>query len=131
MTDEAAERLRIYESFVNTGGPPAPSPLWPALAADRWIVLDTAGDLLMAHPFSARPTAFPVISEGRRWYANCIWDALAIPAMLQVDAEIPARCAQSGVDLPIRIRSQRVEAPECLVHFAVPLRQWWADIVFT
>jgi hypothetical protein len=85
----------------------------------------------MAHPFSARPTTFPVISGDRRWYANCIWDALAIPAMLQMDAVIPARCAQSGVELPVRIRDQRAEAPPCVVHFAVPLRQWWDDIVFT
>jgi hypothetical protein len=131
MDAEASERARIYRHFVDTGRPPDPSPLWPALAAKRWIVLDGNGSLLMAHPFSARPTAFPVVSGDRRWYANCIWDALAIPAMLQIDADIPARCAQTGAALPIRIRNQQAEDPGCVVHFAVPLRHWWDDIVFT
>jgi hypothetical protein len=131
MNELLEERQRIYRSFVETGRPPAPSPLWPELARERWIVLDKQGGLLMAHPYSARPTAFPVRSGEKVWYANCIWDALVIPAMIGVDAELPARCAQTRVKLPLRVRGQRLEAPECVMHFAVPVRQWWDNIVFT
>ena len=36
-------------------------------------------------------TDYRVSSGGRTWWANCAWDALAIPAALTVDARIEAK----------------------------------------
>jgi len=36
----------------------------------------------MAPPFSGVETAFPAEVQGRRYYANCVWDALGVPAAL-------------------------------------------------
>ncbi len=50
--------------------------------------------ILMAFPFSAVATPFrvtrPVI--GRRYYANCAWDAVAFHAMLHEIIRIEGRC---------------------------------------
>lgn len=44
--------------------------------------LQENGELWRAAPFFAVSTAFPVEAGNRRWWGNCIWDALGIPAML-------------------------------------------------
>ena len=44
----------------------------------------------MAPPFSGIPTSFPVAARGRRYYANCVWDAYGVAAALHADAVIPA-----------------------------------------
>ena len=85
----------------------------------------------MAPPFSGIPTAFPVDAMGKRYYANCVWDAYGIPAALHADAFISAADAFSGEPLTLEIRGGRpVEFPY-LAHFAVPAARWWEDIVYT
>ena len=135
MTGLAGERLRIHRAFVETGLPPEPSPLWPALAREKWIVLDDAGQLRMAHPFSAAPTDFVVTAGERRWYANCAWDALAVMAMLR--SAVPGtlvfdtHCGGSGQPMRIEVNGDGPAASEARLHFAVPIRDWWKDIAFT
>ena len=130
-----AERTRILDSFLATARPPDPSPLWPQLAAARWIVLDDQGRLRMAHPFSAVETDFAVAGEGKRWFANCFWDALAVSAMvLQKSGEptaIHTHCGHSRQPMRIGISLDGPPPGPEMIHFAVPLRDWWNDIVFT
>lgn len=131
----AGERRRIHRAFVETGLPPEPGPLWPALAAERWIVLGDAGRLRMAHPFSAVVTDFVVTSGARRWYANCAWDALAVMAMVRSTATDPlifdTHCGGSGAPMRIEVNGDGPAASEACLHFAVPIRDWWKDIAFT
>ena len=49
----------------------------------RRLLVPEPGDpsrIRMAPPFSGIPTAFPVDARGKRYYANCVWDAYGIPA---------------------------------------------------
>jgi hypothetical protein len=88
-------------------------------------------EILMAHPFSSVPTAYVVRSGGRAFWANCAWDALAIPAMLGADASVDARCADCGDPIRFTFSAGTLEAPAAVIHFAVPPRRFWDNVVFT
>ena len=94
-------RLWIYQHFVDTGRAPSPVEiaahfqLTPSEVEDRLRRLQDEADALvllpgslciwMAEPFSAVPTSFLVRSGTRQWWGNCIWDALAILALIGTD----------------------------------------------
>ena len=56
---------------------------------------------------------------------------LGIPAALGVDAKITAHCAESGEKLELEVRAGRLSETAGVVHFLVPFRDWYADLVFT
>lgn len=86
----------------------------------------------MAHPFSAVPTPFRVHANGRAYWANCAWDMLGIPAALHADAEIEARYADTpDTTVTLRITDGRVYGHGEVVHFPLPFRSWYNDLVFT
>ncbi|HKQ59816.1 MAG TPA: organomercurial lyase [Candidatus Polarisedimenticolaceae bacterium] len=85
----------------------------------------------MAPPFSGVPTPFPVEARGRRYYANCVWDALGIPAALHADAVIPASDGFDGEQIVLEVRGERPLPRDCVIHFAVPAARWWDDIIDT
>lgn len=138
-------RLLIYQHFIDTGGPPTKSELAyrlelplkdiaeavQRLGAGKALVLQPLnGEVLMAEPFSAVPTAFQVESEGRSWWGNCIWDALGIPAMLNQDAHIRTSCGDCNEALVLTIRAGKLQRATGVVHYSVPPRRWWDDVVF-
>ena len=89
----------------------------------------------MANPLSAVPTPFVVETPGttgrRGWYGNCIWDALGVIAMLQNDGRVLASCGCCGESMTVSVRHGEVESnPPGVVHFAIPAKRWWDDIVF-
>ena len=100
------------------------------LAAAHVLVLQPNGEILMAPPFSAVPTPFRVVAGEISAFGNCIWDALGIPAMLESDAVITTSCGDCGEAMQVHVTDDRVSG-EGLLHFALPARQWWNDIVFT
>ena len=109
------------------------------LAAGRAIVLaPDARELLMAAPFAAAPTDHRVRVGAREYHANCVWDALGIPAMLAgagrpSDAVIETRCPDCAATLRLRVDGGYLtaEPPDIVAHFAVPAADWWKDIGFT
>ena len=95
-------KLTIYRAIAETGGAPDSGNVASAtgfpesevraaftrLHAKRLLVPEP-GDptrIRMAPPFSGIPTPFPVDALGKRYYANCVWDAYGIPAALHADA---------------------------------------------
>lgn len=138
-------RLYIYEHFLVSCNPPsvAESALMLGQSEDairaayrrlhegRSIVLKKGSDdILMASPLSAVQTRFRVTVKEKAYWANCIWDALGIPVMLDRDALITARCGDCDEPLYVRVEGGRVSG-EGLIHFGVPARHWWDDIEFT
>ncbi len=102
------------------------------LAKAHMLVLQRdTGEVLMANPFSAVPTAFLVHAGGVTYFGNCIWDALGIPAMLKQDAVIQASCADCGTAMRLEIVNGELKPSSGLIHFAVPAIRWWEDVVFT
>jgi alkylmercury lyase-like protein len=85
----------------------------------------------MANPFSAVPTAYRVLADGRWWYANCAWDAFGILAALDVDGLIESSCPDCGEAYAVEVANRRADADGFLFHCLVPAAHWWDDIVFT
>ena len=101
------------------------------LSESHAFMLQENGELWRAAPFSCIPTAFPVTAGKRSWFANCIWDALGIPAMLGKDAHIAASCGCCNLDMPIEVKDGKLLSGKGLIHIAVPARDWYKDVVFT
>lgn len=101
-----------------------------ALQARRALVLEPAsGGVRMAHPFSGVPTDYVVTIEGRRWFANCAWDGLSILALLG-DGRLETHSPATGEPLRFEVEGGKVRG-DGVVHFLVPPRHFWDDIVFT
>ena len=148
MDPEAVDRsLRryIYRHFIRRGRAPLVKEMAAALSAPmrqvraglkrlaqtHAFVLQETGELWRAAPFSTVPTSFPVQAGRRRWWANCIWDALGIPAMLHRDARIDASCGCCNHQMVLQVINGRLSGPKGIIHIAVPARHWYDDVVFT
>ena len=101
------------------------------LADAHVLALDGHGEVLMAHPFSAVPTPYRVETAARAYWANCAWDAIAIPLILGTDGRTPTACPQSGARFDLSVTGSRVGPKGAVVRFAVPVRAFWDDIGFT
>jgi hypothetical protein len=143
---EGDVRFHVYRHFVETGRAPTIGEIASALdipldaverslrrlADDHMLVLAPGSlNVWMAHPFSAVPTPYPVETPERRYWANCAWDALAIPALLDVDARTATTCPDCAEPLTLRTRAGQLEATGAVVHFAVPPRRFWDNVGFT
>ena len=140
-------KLAIYRMIADTGATPTSAEVAQAtgmaendvraafarLHAKRLLVPEP-GDpsrIRMAPPFSGVATPFPVEAQGKRYYANCVWDAYGIAAALHADAVIPASDGYSGEPLTLEVREGQPITQPYVAHFAVPAAHWWDDIVHT
>jgi len=144
MTDREVRRV-IYEMTMAGGTPPLIRDVaqvlgmthdevaasMQRLAEGHMLVLQPgSGEVLMAPPYSAVPTPFVVHAGGTRSFGNCIWDALGIPAVLGTDARIDCSCGCCGEAMSLAVTGDALEPTDGAVHFAIPARRWWEDIVF-
>ena len=142
---DRAVRLHVFRLAAETARVPKPDEIAAALdrsppeiekalnrlAAARLLVLAPGTtNVWIAPPFCAVPTDFRVGAAGRTYWGICIWDALGIPAALQADATITARCGDCGEALGLEVRDGALVRSEGVVHFAVPARHWWENIAF-
>ena len=112
------------------GSPREVEAAFEALAAAHALVLQPGThQIWMAHPFSGVPTAHHVEIGDRVWSANCVWDGLALLALLG-DGALTTRAGGGGAPLRFDVRDGRVRG-DGVVHFLVPARAFWADIGFT
>jgi len=143
--DDLAIRNATYRQFVELGRAPTADEVaetmgqgsaavleaWRRLHDAHALVLDGAGHLRMANPFSAVETPHRVEAAGRTWYANCGWDAFGVGVVLRTDSTIHTTCPDCGEALDIEVRHHRPTDPDPVWHVLVPARDWWADIGFT
>jgi hypothetical protein len=94
-------------------------------------VLDQAGELRMANPFSVVETPHRVDAAGRSWFANCGWDAFGIGAALHIDSTIHTTCPDCAEPIDVEVRDGLPTATGPVWHVLVPARDWWNDIGFT
>jgi hypothetical protein len=141
---DASVRLAVYRTIVEEGRPPTPVELAGTLglgvpdveaslrrlAEEHALVLAPGSPYVwMAPPFSAIPTPFDVAVGERRYFANCIWDALGVPACLHEDATIRTTCPDCAEPLTLEVREDSLGASSgALLHFAIPAARWWEDI---
>jgi hypothetical protein len=104
---------------------------WRRLHDGHALVLDQAGALRMANPFSAVETPHRVVAQGKTWFANCGWDAFGIGAALHVDSTIHTTCPDCSEPIDIEVRGGRPIEIGPVWHVLLPARDWWSDIGFT
>ena len=137
-------RLAVYRKIVEEGRPPTAPEMAVALGvetlaveaslrrlADDHVLVLAPGTpyVWMANPFSAIPTPFEVEVGDRRYFGNCIWDALGISACLHANARIRTYCPDCSEPLSLSVRDGELDAPAgAVIHFAVPAAHWWDDI---
>ena len=145
MVDLDRLRIHVYDVTLATGRPPliadivehlcVPAPLvgeaLAELAERHVVVLQPDGELLMVPPFSAIPTAFVVSTDSFHAFANCGWDALGAAVMLQRPTHITASCADCGQEFRLTSDGNTVAGDQPLLHFPLPARRWWENVVFT
>ena len=143
-------RLAIYEHFLQHAEPPLVEQLMGVfdltraetvavlseLAETRSIALVRGTSrVLMAWPFSTIATPFVVHARGRRYYANCSWDAIAFHAMLGGEpVQIGSFCHHCARSIAISFddgRATAVDPPGAIVYLALRPTQWWEDIILT
>jgi Alkylmercury lyase len=143
---ETKVKLTIYAITAETGRVPNSLEVARKIDIDEADVLDAfarlhakrllvpePGDssrIRMAPPFSGVATAFPVEANGKRYYANCVWDAYGVAAALHADAIIPASDGHTGEPLTLEVKNDQPVLYPYVAHFAVPAAHWWDDIVF-
>jgi hypothetical protein len=141
-----ALRTEVFRHIGRTTGAPSLDQLaaWsgrsPAAVLEALDALERAHHLAllpdrtgiwMANPFSATPTAYPVDTPRGRYWANCAWDALGVPAILGIDGWTETHCAGSGAPLSFGVRGGKRQGDDALIHLVVPPRNAWDDIGFT
>jgi len=146
MDFDTRVKLAVYRHFADTGEPPTPSRLagpltcspdevreaFARLRQNRVLLLEPDGETIrMAPPFSGIPTDHQVEIGRQRYFANCAWDALAIPAAFHREGVVHSRCGQSGEPLRLEVGIDGPEPSAWLFHCQVPAARWWADLVFT
>jgi len=114
-------RLHVYRHFVET----ARAPDLKGIAAAVGATLN----IWMAHPFSAVPTPYPVVSGSRTYWANCAWDAAGVLSIVGAGSS-RTRCADCGLELTMTVRDGRIDG-DAVVHYAVPPRRFWDNVAFT
>jgi formate-dependent nitrite reductase cytochrome c552 subunit len=138
-------RNATYGRFVELGRAPTPAEVaegttrseedvregWRRLHEAHALVLDEAGHIRMANPFSAVRTPFRVHAAGKDWFANCGWDAFGIGAALRVDSVIETECADCHEPITLHVRDGRPDDIDLLFHVPIPAIDWWRDIGFT
>ncbi len=139
-------RLLVYRSFAQSGGAPtaddlagqlrlAPDELRAGLtelARARHLVLD-AGQIVMAHPFSAVPLGFAVMGRQALWWGGCAWDSFALPHLLPDEGEVlvSTRCPACARPHAWNVGAAAPPSGAQVAHFLVPVAHMWEDVVHT
>jgi hypothetical protein len=145
-TVENTVRLALYSSFVEKGTAPSAAELagrlsmpeeavrgaMEALAAGKAIVLQPESrEVLMANPLCAVATPYRAVVDGKAFFSACVWDGLGAIAMLGDTGVVESSCACCGEAMEVRVENGVPVDPEGVIHFAVPAKRWWENIVFT
>jgi probable phosphoglycerate mutase len=142
---ERAVRLFIYQQFLKTARAPDLIAISRAVGATErdvaaalrrladmhaLVLAPATTNVWMAHPFSAVPTAYPVVARGITYWANCAWDAAGILSLTGGNGETHTRCADCGAEIVISVRNGSIDG-DGVVHYAVPPRRFWDNVAYT
>lgn len=139
-------RLHVYQFFVEHERPPTVGE-----TADHFGMTETDAraayqrlhdghalflepgttDVRMANPLSGVETPYRVSVNGRRLYANCAWDSVGIPAMLGLDATIESVYTAMDTAARHEIVNGELRGDDGVVHFPLPFRRWYDDLIHT
>lgn len=104
-------------------------------AAHHLKLVDGTPHILMAFPFSGVATSYRAnLRDGRSYFANCAWDAIAFHPMLGEPIGVDSFCHHCAGTIQFEVVDGRgvpgrTRVP--LLYFGRPAAAWWADIVRT
>ena len=134
-------RLAVYDTFRTTGRAPLVEELGPGadaglrvLAAQRHLVLDDDGEIVMAHPFAAVPLGFSVMGARTLWWGGCCWDSFALGHLLPEETDgvlVATRCPACDRAGSWVVRRDAPPSGDWVAHFLVPVAHMWDDVVHT
>jgi hypothetical protein len=140
-------RVSVYQTFADTGHPPHLGSLAEVfaepvevisaglrkLAAARHLVLDEHDAIVMAHPFSAVPLGFSVMSDSTLWWGGCAWDSFALPQLVPgaSPALVATRCPACSRAHAWNMTRDAPPPGDQVAHFLVPAARMWDDVVHT
>jgi hypothetical protein len=140
-------RVFIYEFFVANGRAPTTtetaqhfnvgeneaSNAYRRLHDAHQIMLEAGThEIRMANPLSAVVTDYRVQVNDVWLYANCAWDTVGIAAMCAADTLIEATLPLSRETVTYRVVNGQLQADEVFqVHIALPVRQWYDNLIHT
>ena len=121
--DPAVRQLhrRILRHYLEHGQAPGAGDLGDApgwrqavdrLAAQQVIVLDAAGGIGGAYPFSGDARGFRVITRYAAVEAMCAFDALAVSSMFGLPTRIESRCRLTGQAIVIEQDGEEIRVCE-------------------
>lgn len=138
-------RLAVYDTFRRAGRPATPDSLTTTTGLDRGdvtdalralhdhrdIVLDGAGLIVMAHPFTAVPLGFAVMGQRTLWWGGCAWDSFAIPHLLPEEPAVvvATTCPGCGRALAWTVDAEAAPVGDEVAHFMTPVSRIWDDVV--
>lgn len=147
------ERLRVevYRTFARTGRAPTSAELADVtagapgevqdglrqLALARHLFLQADDTIAMAHPFSAVPLGFSVMSSYTLWWGGCAWDSFALPHLLgdRVPAAtqvlVATTCPACNGPHAWNVDRSGPPAGEQVAHFLVPAVRMWDNVMHT
>jgi hypothetical protein len=83
----------------------------------------------VAPPFSSSPTGAWVASGARGWWAPCAWCAMGIVVLAAPEATIHVRIGGESRPAEIVVRGGEIASEDLFVHFAIPARDAWNNVV--
>jgi len=103
------------------------------LAGARHLVLDEAGRIVMAHPFSAVPLGFAVMGRQMLWWGGCAWDSFALPHLLPSEDEVLVATRYPACAWPHawNVGTDHPPGGSQVAHLLVPVSRMWDDVVRT
>lgn len=102
------------------------------LAEYHGVVLQPKSDeIWVAHPFSAAPTTCVVTSGARKWWGNCAWCSLGVAQLAGGTATIETRAGAIDDVVTVRIENGELVDKDYVVHFPIPMRKAWDNVVYT
>ncbi|KAK4444183.1 Alkylmercury lyase-domain-containing protein, partial [Podospora aff. communis PSN243] len=102
------------------------------LADYHGVVLHPNSDRIwIAHPFSATPTTCVVSAGTRQWWGNCVWCSLGVIHLAGGTATLETRLGGIGDAVAVRVENGELLDKKFVVHFPVPMRKAWENVVYT
>jgi hypothetical protein len=146
VTVDRDVRLFVYERFLDEALPPSAEEVAAGLSLpaeavqasfarleEEHVLVFAPGtpNIWMANPLSAFPTPFRAETPRGAYWANCIWDAFGVIAMLGGDGTVRTSCGDCSEAMELRVEDGELVPSEGVAHFAVPARRWWDNIGYT
>jgi len=110
-TDVSAALLRLHEAHALQLHPHNCRP---------WVV----------HPFALAPGSCWVQTPRLGYWANCLYCAFGIAAVLQTDAVISTRIGGEGEAVRYVVENGAPAATSDVFHLSTPVSAWWDNVVF-